>query len=93
MAVQGKVMSAVLKLVEKQRDGETVDAGLIKKVVESYGTCLCRSCGNLFLTLTATHSLTRSRRCGLYEINPRHLRRVLSKTIHYGNGDVLQVGE
>jgi hypothetical protein len=37
MTVQTKVMSAVLKLVEKQRDGETIDAGLIKKVAESFG--------------------------------------------------------
>jgi cullin 1 len=35
--VQKNVMKAVLKLVKKQRDGETIDTGLVKKVVESFG--------------------------------------------------------
>lgn len=34
--VQGKVMDAVLKLVEKQRNGETIDQMQIKSIVESF---------------------------------------------------------
>ena len=35
-AVQGKVMEAVLKLVEKQRNGETIDQMQIKAIVDSF---------------------------------------------------------
>lgn len=34
--VSGKVMDAVLKLVEKQRNGETIEYGQIKQVVDSF---------------------------------------------------------
>ncbi|KAG9292004.1 hypothetical protein G9A89_017903 [Geosiphon pyriformis] len=34
--VQQKVMAAVLKLIERQRNGETVETGLVKLVVESF---------------------------------------------------------
>ncbi|KAF5503352.1 Cullin-1 [Colletotrichum fructicola] len=34
--VSGKVMEAVLKLVEKQRNGETIEYGQIKQVVDSF---------------------------------------------------------
>ena len=37
LAVQENVMNAVLKLIQRQRDGETIDTGLIKKVVDSFG--------------------------------------------------------
>jgi len=35
--VQRNVMTAVLKLIERQRNGETVETKLIKSVVESFG--------------------------------------------------------
>lgn len=35
-AVQGKVMDAVLKMVEKQRLGETIEHGQIKSIVDSF---------------------------------------------------------
>lgn len=37
MALRSKVMTGVLNLVERQRNGETIDNGLIKLVVESFG--------------------------------------------------------
>lgn len=35
--VQGRVMDAVLELVEKQRNGEYIETNLIKSVVDSFG--------------------------------------------------------
>ena len=35
--VERHVMTAVLKLIERQRNGETVETGLVKSVVESFG--------------------------------------------------------
>jgi cullin 1 len=32
-----KLASAVLKLIESQRNGETIDQGLVKKVIDSFG--------------------------------------------------------
>ncbi len=36
------VMTAVLKLVEKQRNGETIEQAQIKSIVDSFGTLLCQ---------------------------------------------------
>jgi len=36
---QDHVMQAVLKLVERQRNGETIDHSQIKAIVESFGMC------------------------------------------------------
>lgn len=36
MKVQEKVMAAVLKMVEKQRNGETIEQGQVKRVVDSF---------------------------------------------------------
>ncbi len=36
-AVKNRLTSAILTLIEKERDGEQVDTGLIKGVVGSYG--------------------------------------------------------
>ncbi|ORY39971.1 Cullin-domain-containing protein [Rhizoclosmatium globosum] len=36
MIVQGEIMDAVLLLIEKQRNGETIEQGLIKNVVDSF---------------------------------------------------------
>ncbi len=36
MQVQENVMKAALNLVEKQRNGDTIDTGLIKKVADSF---------------------------------------------------------
>jgi len=35
--VEGKVMDAVLMMVEKQRNGETIETAMIKSIVESFG--------------------------------------------------------
>lgn len=32
-----KLASAILKLIELQRNGETIDQGLVKKVIDSFG--------------------------------------------------------
>lgn len=32
-----KLTSAVLKLIEKQRQGETIESDLVKKVIDSFG--------------------------------------------------------
>ncbi len=37
MHVERHVMTAVLKLIERQRNGETVETGLVKSVVDSFG--------------------------------------------------------
>jgi hypothetical protein len=34
-----KLASAILKLIESQRNGETIDQTLVKKVVDSFGMC------------------------------------------------------
>ena len=36
-SVHSKVMEGVLKLIQRQREGETVNISLVKKVVESFG--------------------------------------------------------
>jgi len=33
-----KLANAILKLIEMQRNGETIDQTLVKKVVDSFGT-------------------------------------------------------
>jgi cullin 1 len=40
--VERHVMTAVLKLIERQRNGETVETGLVKSVVESFGKFLIK---------------------------------------------------
>ena len=35
--VQKHVMDGVLKLVEKQRNGETIETAIVKSIVDSYG--------------------------------------------------------
>ena len=40
--VERHVMTAVLKLIERQRNGETVETGLVKSVVESFGRFIFR---------------------------------------------------
>lgn len=35
--VQGNVMAAVLRMVEKQRNGETIEQAKIKSIVDSFG--------------------------------------------------------
>jgi cullin 1 len=37
MALQAEVMAQVLGLIEKQRNGETIEQTLIKSVVDSFG--------------------------------------------------------
>jgi len=32
-----KLANAVLKMIEVQRNGQTIDSGLIKKVIDSFG--------------------------------------------------------
>lgn len=32
----GKLAGAILRLIERQRNGETIDQGLVKKVVDSF---------------------------------------------------------
>lgn len=35
--VQGNVMASVLRMVEKQRNGETIEQAQIKSIVDSFG--------------------------------------------------------
>jgi cullin 1 len=37
IATHGSVMDALLRLIEKQRNGETVEQSLVKSVVDSFG--------------------------------------------------------
>lgn len=34
---QTKLAGAILRLIEQQRNGEAIDQGLVKKVVDSFG--------------------------------------------------------
>lgn len=43
VATQESVMDSVLRLVEKQRNGETIEQSQIKSVVDSFGACHCSS--------------------------------------------------
>lgn len=36
MKIQDKVVHAVLKLISRQRNGEAIDASLVKKIIESF---------------------------------------------------------
>jgi cullin 1 len=49
-AVKNRLTTAILTLIEKERDGEQVDTGLIKGVVNSYGKLLnsCSDTNNFF---------------------------------------------
>lgn len=38
--VQKQVMDGVLKLVEKQRNGETIETAVVKAIVDSFGNSL-----------------------------------------------------
>lgn len=40
--IQQQIMESVLMLIEKQRDGEYIEANLIKSVIDSYGKVLIR---------------------------------------------------
>ena len=37
---KSKLTSAVLKLIENQRNGETIESDLVKKVIDSFGALL-----------------------------------------------------
>lgn len=56
-SVHTNVMSAVLKQIERQRNGETIDTSLIKKVVESFGKStkmfMCERVGSHFPELVS----------------------------------------
>jgi cullin 1 len=40
---QTKLAGAILRLIEQQRNGETIDQGLVKKVVDSFGQSSIRN--------------------------------------------------
>src|SRR4051794_40241487 len=54
--VERHVMTAVLKLIERQRNGETVETGLVKSVVESFGRfILYNFCTFVYTIVTFIH--------------------------------------
>lgn len=38
-----RLTQAVLRQIQQQRNGEEIDSGLLKKVIDSYGKCFCIS--------------------------------------------------
>lgn len=57
--VERHVMTAVLKLIERQRNGETVETGLVKSVVESFGKFILYDFCHIFYTIvTLIHMFT-----------------------------------
>ena len=54
-----KLVNAILKLIEMQRNGETIDQTLVKKVVDSFGMW-CRATRNGWLQAHRINSLVGS---------------------------------
>jgi hypothetical protein len=84
-----KLAGAILKLIEQQRNGELIDQGLVKKVIDSFGMCSQTSSEyisqseqslSVLMTVTATGSRWKCTRSTSKRLLLRRRRNIIAKS-------------